>query len=144
MHQTLCTRSNTSCSHVYIAGPGLSLLYVLSDRDTYFQTQNHTTSLYQGNHRNTDAKNILNKVSKGKCLLHLLEEAPRTAAMRGLPNIHKPRIPHRPITSCIGSALHKLLRCLARLLLSDLKGILPGEKFCDKRLVKFGCQIIIY
>ena len=49
-----------------------------------------------------------------KRLLHLLEEKPRPAQMRGLPKLHKEGIPMRPITSGIGSAPHRLAKCLAK------------------------------
>ncbi|XP_076036001.1 uncharacterized protein LOC143021963 [Oratosquilla oratoria] len=52
--------------------------------------------------------------NKGKKLVGLLEEAPRPPRMRGLPKTHKPGIPMRPITSGIGSAPHRLAKCLAK------------------------------
>lgn len=51
---------------------------------------------------------ILRKTEKGKKLLPLVKEAPRTPTMRSLLRIHKPGVPIRPITSRIGSTPHRL------------------------------------
>ena len=60
------------------------------------------------------------KSKRGKEFLGLLEEAPRSPRMRGLPKVHNQGIPMRHITSGIGSAPHRLANCLARLLSSAL------------------------
>ena len=46
--------------------------------------------------------------------MYLIEEDPRPPRMRGLPKLHKPGIPMRPITSGIGSAPHRLAKRLAK------------------------------
>ena len=57
-----------------------------------------------------EVRKILIRTQKGKKLIGNLEEFPRTSAMKGLPKIHKPGIPMRPITSGIGSAPHRLAK----------------------------------
>jgi hypothetical protein len=84
-------------------------------------------------------------------LLHLLEEAPRNPSMRGLPKVHKPGVPMRPITSGIGSAPHRLAKCLAKPLSAamgvisdshlknsaDLIRRLQGSVYKNKKLASF-------
>ncbi|XP_069983582.1 uncharacterized protein [Penaeus vannamei] len=60
------------------------------------------------------ARDVLLRSARGKGLLHLLEEAPRNPSNGGLRKVHKPGVPMRPITSGIGSALHRLAKCLAK------------------------------
>ena len=62
---------------------------------------------------NKSARKILSSSTKGKKLLHLLEETPKSPTMKGLPKIHKPNMPMRPITSGVGSAPHRLAKTLA-------------------------------
>ena len=71
--------------------------------------------------------------------------------MKGLPKIHKPEIPMRPITSGIGSAPHRLAKCLAMPIsqrlgsISDahlrnsknLKDRLINIDFSDKKMASF-------
>ena len=63
---------------------------------------------------NKEARRLLRRTEHGKKLLHLLEEKPKPAQMRGLPKVHKAGVPMRPITSGIGSAPHRLAKCLAK------------------------------
>ena len=70
---------------------------------------------------NKKARKILSKTAKGKRLISFLEELPKTPRMRGLPKVHKPGIPMRPITSGVGSAPHRLAKHLAKPL-SNLLG----------------------
>ena len=98
-----------------------------------------------------EARRILRKSEKGKKMLNLLEEAPRPPRMYGLPKIHKPNIPMRPITSGINSAPHRLAKSLARPLSktlgsisnahlrnsSDLIGRLKDMDFSNKKLASF-------
>ena len=72
---------------------------------------------------NQEARKILKNSEKGKQLLHHLEEAPTAPRMRGLPKLHKPTVPMRPITSGIGSAPHRIAKILARPLSSSLGAI---------------------
>lgn len=72
---------------------------------------------------NTAARQILSASEEGKRMMYLLEEAPRTPRMRGLPKVHKPGIPMRPITSGIGSAPHRLAKKLAAPLSKSLGSI---------------------
>ena len=62
-----------------------------------------------------EARKILCKSDKGNKLLGPLAENPKPPTMYGLPKVHKEGIPMRPITSGIGSAPHKLAKCLAKL-----------------------------
>lgn len=72
---------------------------------------------------NKEARSILTKTEEGKKLLYLLEEAPRTLTMQGLPKIHKPGVPLRPITLGIGSPTHRLPKVLAPSLVAALRKI---------------------
>ena len=72
-----------------------------------------------------EARKIMRGSEKGKRLINLLEEKPRPPRMRGLPKIHKPNIPMRPITSGIGSAPHKVAKQLA-MPLSRALGCISG------------------
>lgn len=97
------------------------------------------------------ARDVLLRSAKGKGLLHLLEEAPRNPSMRGLPKVHKPGVPMRPITSGIGSAPHRLAKCLAKPLSTamgvisdshlknsaDLIRRLQGSVYKNKKLASF-------
>ena len=69
------------------------------------------------------ARRILKKSEAGKKLMYTLEEDPRPPTMRGLPKLHKPGIPMRPITSGIGSAPHRLAKILAKPLTTTLGSI---------------------
>ena len=99
----------------------------------------------------TEVRKILRKTERGKKLFHLLEEAPPPPNMYGLPKTHKQGIPMRPITSGIGSAPHRLAKCLAKPLSdtlgsisdahiknsSDLINKIKRINMKDKRLVSF-------
>ena len=63
---------------------------------------------------NKKARKLLRKSNKGRKLQYLLEEAPSSPKMRGLPKVHKAGIPMRPITSGLGSAPHRIAKCLAK------------------------------
>ena len=69
---------------------------------------------------NKEARKILRSSEKGKKLYQLIEEAPTLPKMKGLPKVHKPDMPMRPITSGIGSAPHKLAKILANPLSTSL------------------------
>lgn len=60
------------------------------------------------------ARDSLLRSASGKRLFHLLEEALCNPSMRGLPMVHKPIVPMRPITSGIGSAPYRLAKCLSK------------------------------
>ena len=103
-----------------------------------------------------EARKILRKTAKGKKLIGLLEEAPRPPRMRGLPKVHKPGIPMRPITSGVGSVSHRLAKCLAKPLSgklgtvsdahlknsSDLIMKLKKINFADKKLASFDVKAL--
>lgn len=78
-------------------------------------------------------RKILNKTEKLKKLLGLLEEDPEPPKMHGLPKIHKPNIPMRPITSGIVSAPHRLEKCLAKPLWQAMGSINSADlkNYCD-------------
>ena len=95
---------------------------LLNDSNTYVKQQTGQ-GLREAEAFNKKARKILSATTRGKKLLHLLEEAPRIPAMRGLPKTHKPGIPLRPITSGIGSAPHRLAKVLAKPLSSALGSI---------------------
>ena len=95
---------------------------LLNDSNTYVKQQTGQ-GLREAEAFNKKARKILSATTRGKKLLHLLEEAPRIPAMWGLPKAHKPGIPLRPITSGIGSAPHRLAKVLAKPLSSALGSI---------------------
>lgn len=100
---------------------------------------------------NKTFRRILNHTERGKKLLHLLEEAPKTPTMRGLPKVHKPGIPLMPITSGVCSAPHRLAKTLAKPLSAalgkisgahlkksaDLKNRLQGLDISGSKLISF-------
>ena len=95
------------------------IMNLLNDENTY-KKKNHGYITNEALKFNKEVRKILSKTPKGKNLLGFLEEAPRPPRMKGLPKIHKPAIPMRPITSGIGSAPHRLAKHLARPLSSLL------------------------
>ncbi|XP_076038289.1 uncharacterized protein LOC143023587 [Oratosquilla oratoria] len=123
---------------------------LLSDTRTY-NKQRDGTAKKEAEYFNKSTRNILKRTEKGKKLFHLLEENPKVPSMKGLPKIHKPEIPLRPITSGIGSAPHKLAKILAKPLSSALGSIsstnlrnsadliekLDDVDFSEKRLVSY-------
>ena len=123
---------------------------LLSDTDTY-NKQLYGRAQDEATGFNKDVRKVLRKTEKGKKLMHLLEENPKIPKMKGLPKIHKPGVPLRPITSGIGSAPHRLAKHLARPLSAALGKIsgahlknstdliqrLKEVDFKDKRLVSF-------
>ena len=86
---------------------------LLSDTETY-QKKPAGDAKREADKFNKAARKILRKSEKGKRLQHLLEENPKAPQMRGLPKVHKPGTPMRPITSGIGSAPHRLAKVLAK------------------------------
>ena len=74
---------------------------------------------------NKNVRSILRNSVGGRSLEWLLEDTPRTPTMRGLPKVHKPNVPLRPITSGIGSAPHRLAKVLAKPL-SERLGEISG------------------
>ncbi|XP_076037629.1 uncharacterized protein LOC143023045 [Oratosquilla oratoria] len=98
------------------------MMELLSDGTTY-EEKHHSYAEEKTRKFTSRARQILIKTKKGKELLHLLEENPCIPRMRGLPKIHKPGIPMRPITSGIGSAPHRLAKRLAKPLSNALGSI---------------------
>lgn len=90
---------------------------LLDDESTYEKMQSGFAQK-EADRFKKEARKILTRTEKGKSLLRLLEETPTPLKMRGLPKIHKPGIPMRPITSGIGSAPHGLAKTLAKPLCS--------------------------
>ena len=71
-----------------------------------------------------EVRSILKDCGKaGKKLIRLLPQNPRIPSMRGLPKLHKPGIPMRPITNGTGSAPHDLASKLAKFLTETLGSI---------------------
>ncbi|XP_076059672.1 uncharacterized protein LOC143036309 [Oratosquilla oratoria] len=95
------------------------MLELLNDKDTY-KKMDTGFAQREADKLKKNARKILSRSKKGKELLGLLEEAPRPPTMRGLPKIHKPDVPMRPITSGIGSAPHRLAKRLAKPLSATL------------------------
>ncbi|XP_076059674.1 uncharacterized protein LOC143036311 [Oratosquilla oratoria] len=95
------------------------MLELLNDKDTY-KKMDTGFAQQEADKFKKNARKILTRSKKGKELLGLLEEAPRPPTMRGLPKIHKPAVPMRPITSGIGSAPHRLAKRLAKPLSATL------------------------
>ncbi|XP_076030457.1 uncharacterized protein LOC143018761 [Oratosquilla oratoria] len=83
-----------------------------------------------------EARKILSSSARGEKLLFLLEEAPNTSRMRGIPKVHKPGIPMRPITSGIGSAPHRLAKHLAKLLSAAIGTISSAHLHSSTDLIK--------
>ena len=98
------------------------MMELLTDKSTY-EGKYEGFAKEKANEFNKQARKILRKSEKGKKLLHLIEEDPKPPRMRGLPKIHKPGIPMRPITSGIGSAPHRLAKHLAKPLSQSLGSI---------------------
>ncbi|XP_076057217.1 uncharacterized protein LOC143034752 [Oratosquilla oratoria] len=111
---------------------------MIMDRTDYINKMNtllEDTTIYEKKHIgyaqqsadtfNKKARKILKKNERGKKLLHLVEEAPRPPQIRGIPKVHKPGIPLRPITSGIGSAPHRIAKQLAKPL-SQMLGKISG------------------
>ncbi|XP_076058000.1 uncharacterized protein LOC143035193 [Oratosquilla oratoria] len=95
---------------------------LLSDPDSY-RNQNDGKAKKEAEDFNKATRKILKRTERSKKLLHLLEEDPKIPTMKGLPKIHKSSISLRPITSGIGSALHRLAKVLAKSLSSALGSI---------------------
>ncbi|XP_076056373.1 uncharacterized protein LOC143034326 [Oratosquilla oratoria] len=123
---------------------------LLSDPSTYTK-QNIGKAKEEAEQFNKTTRKILKRTEKGKKMLHLLEEDPKTPTLKGLPKIHKQEIPLRPITSGIGSAPHRLAKILAKPLSSALGNIssthlqnstdliekLNNIDFSQKRLISY-------
>ena len=86
---------------------------LLSDGNTYMKMQAESTKKEAENFKKK-ARKILTRNEDGKALLGLLEEAPKLSRMRGLPKVHRPGVPMRPITSGIDNAPHRLAKRLAK------------------------------
>ncbi|XP_076055135.1 uncharacterized protein LOC143033527 [Oratosquilla oratoria] len=84
----------------------------LTDTSTY-TPQSEQQAKEESRRFNTDVRKILKCTNKGKHLLHLLQEDPKTPTKRGISKTHKAGISMRPITNGIGSAPHKLDKILA-------------------------------
>ena len=82
-------------------------------RDDVYQKKEKGYAKIEGEKFNKHARKILKKSKMGKQLLFTLEQDP-TPRMRGLPKLHKPGVPMRPITSGIGIASHRLAKVLAK------------------------------
>ena len=95
---------------------------LLSDRDTYQKSpKNFVQKASQAFNKNV--RSVLKKSSQGRQMLHLVEEAPKTPTMYGLPKVHKTGRPMRPITSGVGSAPHRVAKVLAKPLTRALGSI---------------------
>ncbi|XP_045107741.1 uncharacterized protein LOC123502642 [Portunus trituberculatus] len=86
---------------------------LLSDSNTYKKTRTGFAEKEAAKF-SKEVRKILSRTDRGKKLIGFLEEAPRPPRMRGLPKLHKPGVPMRPITSGIGSAPHRLAKVLAK------------------------------
>lgn len=86
---------------------------LLKDGNVY-QKKKEGYSKQKGEQFNKQARKILKRSKKGKQLMYMIEQDPRSPRMRGLPKMHKPGVPMRPITSGIRSAPHQLAKILAR------------------------------
>ena len=98
---------------------------LLNDAGTY-RKERAGYAKQQSEDFNKKARKLLRKSNKGRKLQYLLEETPSIPKMRGLPKIHKQGTPMRPITSGIGSAPHRLAKCLAKPL-TQLLGTISGS-----------------
>ena len=86
---------------------------LLSDSNTY---EAISESGYQDKIANVNksVRDILSRSSRGKGLMHLLPKIYSPAYIYGLPKLHKPNVPLRPIVSGVGSLLHQLAGRLAK------------------------------
>ncbi|XP_076028588.1 sodium-independent sulfate anion transporter-like [Oratosquilla oratoria] len=73
---------------------------LLTDTSTY-TPQSEQQAKEESRRFNTDVRKILKRTNKGKHLLHLLKEDPKTPTIRGISKTHKAGIPMRPITNGI-------------------------------------------
>ncbi|XP_076030020.1 uncharacterized protein LOC143018504 [Oratosquilla oratoria] len=96
--------------------------HLLTDTSIY-TPQSEQQAIEEFRRFSTDVRKILKRTSKGKHLLHLLEEDPKTPTISAVPKTHKAGIPMGPITNGIGSAPHKLANVLAKPLTSALRTI---------------------
>lgn len=128
---------------------------LLADENVYKKKKNGYAKS-ESEKFNKSARKILKKSKLGKTLLHTLEEEPAPPKMKGLPKVHKPGIPMRPITSGIGSAPHRLAKILAKPLTKvlgsvsdahlrnsgDLLNRLKELDFTDKKLASFDVKAL--
>ena len=130
---------------------------LLSNIDTYRKERAGFVK-QQSDEFNKKARKLLRKSNKGRKLQYLLEEAPSTPKMRGLPKIHKQGIPMRPTTSGIDSAPapNRLAKCLAQPLTQlpgtlsdshlknsgDLVNKLNDVDFSQKKLASFDVKAL--
>lgn len=89
------------------------MMDLLNDATTY-EKKDIGYAISEARTFDKEVRKILRKSERGKKLINLLEESPCPPRMRGLPKVHKPNIPMRPITSGIGSAPHRLAKRLAK------------------------------
>ncbi|XP_076030074.1 uncharacterized protein LOC143018524 [Oratosquilla oratoria] len=82
--------------------------HLLTDTSTY-TPQSQQQAIEEFRRFSTDVRKILKRTSKGKHLLHLLEEDPKTPTISAIPKTHKAGIPMRPITNGIGNFTNKKL-----------------------------------
>ena len=123
---------------------------LLADAETYEKMKPDFTK-EQSVSFNKKARKVFKQSDQGKKFIHLLEESPRSPRLRGLPKVHKPGLPMRPIISGIGSAPHKLAKILAKPLTralgtisgchirntSDMMDQLKHINMSEKKLVSF-------
>ena len=86
---------------------------LLADAETYVKKEDGFGAKQSKKNQQKCAKDP-EKIRRGKKLIHLLEEAPKSPKLKGLPKVHKDGIPMRPIISGVGSAPHKIARVLAK------------------------------
>ena len=121
---------------------------LLDDPVTYKRVENGNAAR-KAKSFTTEIRAILRDCEEGKRLLRHLPQNPQTPSMRGLPKVHKPGVPMRPITNGRDSAPHALASELAKPLTqtlgsisgthlkntSDLINRLKGKGLRNKKLV---------
>ncbi|XP_076057224.1 uncharacterized protein LOC143034761 [Oratosquilla oratoria] len=128
-----------SDDHIYISsadkGGGIVILdkstyntkmeILLKDTNTYEMI---SETIYKNNMKEATkcARNTLSNAPGGKSMLHLLPKVHFPAYIYGLPKLHKPNVPLRPIVSGVGSLLHQLARKLAKTI-SGKVGTISGK-----------------
>ena len=89
---------------------------LLSDTDTHEQLQKDPTPLFTRKVREA-LKSVENKGNIPRSqYLQLYPSDPLSPLFYGLPKVHKPGVPLRPIVSTVGSVTYPLAKYLARLL----------------------------
>ena len=100
----------------------LKLMDLLDDSNTSEQIYTQTISKNMNNFNKSYKKLVSNE---DKFLSSLINYHPTIPKIYGLPKIHKPDIPLRPIISCMGSAHDNIVKLLAKTL-SPLLGIISN------------------